>query len=241
MLHALGAVPVVADALDADQVAEAVARVRPDVIVHQLTAIRRDDRHAPPRARLRADQPPADRGHRSPAVGRAGRRRAAFRGAELHVAAYARTGASDQERGRPGRALTRPADARERWRRSATSSRPSSAPTWTEGIVLRYGWFYGPGTSMAPGQRDLYELVRKRKFPLVGNGGGCVVVHPRRRRRGGDGGGDGARRPRGLQRGRRRPRRGRRVAAGACAAARAPRSRCACRASSGVSSRASSA
>lgn len=39
MLHELGAVPVVADALDPDQVAEAVARAKPDVIVHQLTAI----------------------------------------------------------------------------------------------------------------------------------------------------------------------------------------------------------
>jgi nucleoside-diphosphate-sugar epimerase len=39
MLDGLGAVPVVADALSPDQVAEAVARARPDVIVHQLTAI----------------------------------------------------------------------------------------------------------------------------------------------------------------------------------------------------------
>jgi nucleoside-diphosphate-sugar epimerase len=39
MLSELGAVPVVADALDPDQVAEAVARARPDVIVHQLTAV----------------------------------------------------------------------------------------------------------------------------------------------------------------------------------------------------------
>src|ERR671926_970901 len=39
MLSELGAVPVVADALDPDQVAEAVGRARPDVIVHQLTAI----------------------------------------------------------------------------------------------------------------------------------------------------------------------------------------------------------
>ena len=37
--------------------------------------------------------------------------------------------------------------------------------------MLRYGAFYGPGTSMAPGERVL-ELVRKRKFPLVGDGGG---------------------------------------------------------------------
>jgi nucleoside-diphosphate-sugar epimerase len=42
---------------------------------------------------------------------------------------------------------------------------------WTEGIVLRYGVFYGPGTSLAPGQEQ-FELVRRRKFPVVGDGGG---------------------------------------------------------------------
>ena len=42
---------------------------------------------------------------------------------------------------------------------------------WTEGIVLRYGVFYGPGTSLAPGAEQ-FEMVRKRRFPLVGDGGG---------------------------------------------------------------------
>jgi nucleoside-diphosphate-sugar epimerase len=42
---------------------------------------------------------------------------------------------------------------------------------WTEGIVLRYGAFFGPGTSMAPGEEQ-FELIRQRKFPLVGNGAG---------------------------------------------------------------------
>src|SRR5579871_2326465 len=46
MLEELGAIPVVADALDPDQVAEAVANAKPDAIVHQLTAIRAlDMRH----------------------------------------------------------------------------------------------------------------------------------------------------------------------------------------------------
>jgi nucleoside-diphosphate-sugar epimerase len=42
---------------------------------------------------------------------------------------------------------------------------------WTEGIVLRYGAFYGPGTSLAPGEEQ-FEMIRKRKFPIVGDGGG---------------------------------------------------------------------
>src|SRR3979490_3342953 len=59
MLDELGAVPVVADALDPDQVAEAVGRARPDVIVHQLTALagvaRYTERDAAPTSRLRTE------------------------------------------------------------------------------------------------------------------------------------------------------------------------------------------
>ena len=39
------------------------------------------------------------------------------------------------------------------------------------GIVLRYGSFYGPGTSITPGG-NIVELVRQRKFPIFGNGAG---------------------------------------------------------------------
>jgi nucleoside-diphosphate-sugar epimerase len=43
---------------------------------------------------------------------------------------------------------------------------------WTEGVVLRYGGFYGPGTSLAPEGGEMTDAVRKRKFPVVGNGAG---------------------------------------------------------------------
>jgi nucleoside-diphosphate-sugar epimerase len=42
---------------------------------------------------------------------------------------------------------------------------------WTEGIVLRYGAFYGPNTSMTAGSEQ-FEMIEKRKFPLAGNGAG---------------------------------------------------------------------
>jgi nucleoside-diphosphate-sugar epimerase len=42
---------------------------------------------------------------------------------------------------------------------------------WTEGLVLRYGNFYGPGTSMAP-DGEHFEMIGKRKFPVVGSGAG---------------------------------------------------------------------
>jgi nucleoside-diphosphate-sugar epimerase len=43
--------------------------------------------------------------------------------------------------------------------------------TGAGGVVLRYGGFYGPGTGLAPGG-DQFEMVRKRRFPLIGNGAG---------------------------------------------------------------------
>ena len=43
---------------------------------------------------------------------------------------------------------------------------------WTEGVVLRYGGFYGPGTSLSPEGGEMVEVVRQRKFPVIGNGAG---------------------------------------------------------------------
>ncbi|HEX2129206.1 MAG TPA: NAD(P)-dependent oxidoreductase, partial [Solirubrobacterales bacterium] len=50
---------------------------------------------------------------------------------------------------------------------------------WLEGIALRYGGFYGPGTSLQvdpPGEQ--IEMILKRKLPIVGNGAGVwSLVH----------------------------------------------------------------
>jgi nucleoside-diphosphate-sugar epimerase len=46
-----------------------------------------------------------------------------------------------------------------------------------DGLVLRYGGFYGPGTSLDAGGEHL-ALVRKRRFPVVGDGGGVwSMIH----------------------------------------------------------------
>ena len=48
---------------------------------------------------------------------------------------------------------------------------------WGEGLVLRYGGFYGPGTSisLAP-DAVMAAPIRKRRFPIVGDGG-AVISH----------------------------------------------------------------
>jgi nucleoside-diphosphate-sugar epimerase len=167
MLFDLGAVPVVADALDPDQVAEAVAHARADVIVHQLTAIgaidtRHMERSFAPTNRLRTD----GTDHLLSAGQAVGVRRFV---AQSHIAAYARTGAAVKSEEDP----YDPSPARE-MRANPMGMRHLEEAVlgadWAEGIVLRYGWFYGPGTSLAPGEEQ-FELIRNRKFPLVGDGG----------------------------------------------------------------------
>ncbi len=168
MLKELGAVPVVTDALDPDQVAEAVGLARPDVIVHQLTAIgaldmRHFDRDFALTNRLRTE----GTNHLLSAGQAVGVRRFV---AQSYFASYARTGAAVKSEEDP----FDPSPAREMRETLAAILHLEEAvldARWTEGIVLRYGAFYGPGTSIAPGGQ-LTEAIRKRKFPLVGDGGG---------------------------------------------------------------------
>lgn len=169
MLNALGAVPVVADALDPDQVAEAVGRARPDVIVHELTAIglldlRHFDRAFALTNRLRTE----GTDHLLSAGQAVGVRR--FLAQSYAAWPYVRTGGpvkTEEDALDP----TPPREMRESLAAIRHLEEAVLGASWTEGIVLRYGAFYGPGTSMAPGSEQL-ELVRKRKFPLVGDGRG---------------------------------------------------------------------
>jgi nucleoside-diphosphate-sugar epimerase len=170
MLDELGAVPVVADALDPDQVAEAVGRARPEVIVDQLTAIgavdlRHFDRDFALTSRLRTE----GTDHllsAGQAVG-VGRFVAQSNGAFP----YARSGGPVKGEEDP----LDPAPAREMRETFAAIRHLETAvfgADWTEGIVLRDGVLYGPGTSLAPGEEQ-FELVRGRRLPLVGDGGGA--------------------------------------------------------------------
>lgn len=170
MLRELGAVPVVADALDPDQVADAVGSAAPDVIVHELTAIgdldmRHFDRDFAPTNRLRTE----GTDHLLSAGQAVGVRRFVAQSVAGY-GAYARTGGPIKTEEDP----LDPVPAREMSQTLGAIRHLEDAvlgARWTEGIVLRYGVFYGPGTSLAPGAEQ-FELVRRRRFPLVGDGGG---------------------------------------------------------------------
>ena len=170
-LRSAGAQPVVADALDADAVARAVGETQPDVIVHQLTAIppkinmRRFEREFALTNRLRTE----GTDHLLAAGQAVGVKRFV---AQSNAGLYARTGGPIKREDAPLDHDPPPA-----MRQGLTAIRHLEAAVtdalWTDGLVLRYGWFYGPGTSIAldpPGSQ--IELIRKRQLPIVGEGTG---------------------------------------------------------------------
>jgi nucleoside-diphosphate-sugar epimerase len=149
LLRSLGARPVVADALDPDAVGRAVSEAEPDVIVHQLTALSSIDfRH------IERDFALTDR------LRTEGTDHLLSAGQAVGVRRFV----AQSYAGWPfAAAVARSRPRTTRW----------TAATWTEGIVLRYGGFYGPGTGLTTSPLgDQAELLRRRKFPLVGDGGG---------------------------------------------------------------------
>src|SRR5215213_11849285 len=171
LVRSLGARPVVADALDPDAVARTVASAEPEVIVHQLTALsgpmslrdaRRPDRSvaATMTNRLRIEAT-----DHLLAAGRAvGARR--FVAQSFGAFRWARTGGpvlteADPLDPDPPGALRPVVQALLHLERAVTTIE------WGEGLVLRYGGFYGPGTSisLAP-DAVMAAPIRKRRFPI---------------------------------------------------------------------------
>jgi nucleoside-diphosphate-sugar epimerase len=180
LVRSLGARPVVADALDPEAVAQAVASAEPEVIVHQLTALSgklraRDMRH-PDRStaakmtnRLRTEAT-----DHLLAAGRAvGARR--FVAQSFGALRFARTGGPVQTEADP----TDPDPRQAGLEAILYLERAVTTIDWADGLALRYGGFYGPGTgiSLAP-DAVMAGPIRKRRFPIVGDGGGVwSLIH----------------------------------------------------------------
>jgi nucleoside-diphosphate-sugar epimerase len=176
-LRALGAEPVVADALDSEAVARVVGEAEPEVIVHQLTALSgtlsaRDMRH-PERsaAVIMTNRLRTEATDHLLAAGRAvGARR--FVAQSYGAWRFARTGGPVQTEADP---LDPDPPAAYRSAVAAILYLEKAVTTieWGEGLALRYGGFYGPGTSMSlDPDAVMAGPIRKRRFPLIGDGGG---------------------------------------------------------------------
>jgi nucleoside-diphosphate-sugar epimerase len=169
-LRALGAHPRVLDLLDAEAVGRAVSEAAPDVVVHEATALapvagnlRKFDEAFAQTNRLRTEGT-----DNLLAAGKAvGVRR--FVAQSYAGWPYAREGAlvKDEE----ARLDDDPAgNAKET---IAAIRQLEERVVAADGIVLRYGGFYGPGTSVAVGG-EMLAAVRRRMFPVVGSGAGMA-------------------------------------------------------------------
>jgi 2-alkyl-3-oxoalkanoate reductase len=178
LVRSLGARPVVADALDPDAVAQAVASAEPEVIVHQLTALsgpvsmrdaRRPDRSFAATMTNRLRREATDH---LLAAGRAvGARR--FVAQSFGAFRFARTGGPVQTEADPLDPNDPPAAMRTVQAAYLYLEQAVTTIEWGEGLALRYGGFYGPETSisLAP-DAVMAAPIRKRRFPIVGDGGG---------------------------------------------------------------------
>jgi nucleoside-diphosphate-sugar epimerase len=166
-LRAIGAEPAIADALDAEAVRSAVSDARPDAVIHELTSLppridpRKLERDFALNDRLRSE----GTRHLVAAAQAEGARRII---AQSIAFAYA-----------PGPTGTLHAegdplflDAPKPFRRSVEALRDlDAAVLGADGLVLRYGYFYGPGSAISP-EGSIAQDVARRRFPIVGGGNG---------------------------------------------------------------------
>ncbi len=164
-LRAQGAYPVVVDGLDREAVIAAVAGAEPDVVVHQMTALttvgnpRRFDAEFALTNELRTK----GTDHLLEAARTAGARR---------LVAQSFTGWPNAREGGPVKTEEDPLDPDPPapMRRTLDAIRYlERAVVDAEGVVLRYGGFYGPQADMPA---SFLDTIRKRRFPVVGGGAG---------------------------------------------------------------------
>ena len=167
-IQSAGATPAVVDALDADALREAVERAAPEAIVHELTALperfnprKRDIYDATNRIRREGTRNLLD------AARAAGVRRFVCQSIAFAYAPAAEPEVMDEE---APLNLDAPPPFSEGMRVIAEMER-AVLDAELDGLVLRYGWFYGPGTYYGEGG-SLASDVRKRRFPVVGSGSG---------------------------------------------------------------------
>ena len=163
VLEAQGVETALADAFDEAGVREAVVTARPEVLIHQLTALprsmnpRKYAEALKPTSRLREKTAP----YFLAAAREAGVRRVIFQSISFMVA----------PQGPPVLDETAPVSDDPVARATATMERYVTSAEALEGVVLRYGFFYGPGTWYAP-DGFMAELARKRQLAVIGSGEG---------------------------------------------------------------------
>ena len=167
-LEPLGAIPAVCDALDRDAMVAVAKEARPEVVVHQLTALpkvpdlRKDDIYQAT-DRLRRE----GTANLIAAALEVGARRVV---AQSIAFIYAPEGGPVKSEDAPVATGAPPPFGRTVAAVRNLETQVTETPG-IGGVVLRYGWLYGPGTYFAPDGFIAGE-VRRRRYPLIGSAAG---------------------------------------------------------------------
>lgn len=163
-----GVEPAIADVFDADAVKAAVIRAQPEVVIEQLTSLPKT--YTPETMQAAAQMNDRIRLEGGANVLAAAQAAGVRRYIRQSIAFWAipGTGLADEET--PLALDASPAVADGTRTLNEIEHRLLGNPN-LEGIVLRYGFFYGPGTWYAT-DGDVAEQVRQQQFPIVGNGQG---------------------------------------------------------------------
>ena len=163
-----GVEPAIADVFDADAVKRVVSRAHPEVVIEQLTALPKTyTRESMNTAAALNNRIRLEGGANVMAAAQAAGVRRYLR---QSVAFYAIPGPGLADEDTPLAFDASPAVAAGARELAEVEARLLETHK-LEGIVLRYGFFYGPGTWFNP-DGDVAEQVRQQQFPIVGNGEG---------------------------------------------------------------------
>jgi 2-alkyl-3-oxoalkanoate reductase len=183
LIDQMGARPAVADGLDPEAVAQAVAEAEPEVVVNELTAIdtakfsRSIDKMFTLTNRLRTE----GTDHLLAAARAVGARR--FIVQSFAGWPYERTGGPVKTEDDP-LSTSPPKTVSQTLRGIRHSEEAVTGAEGIDGLALRYGGFYGPGTSIALNpDGEQVTMMRKGRLPIIGD----LVAGPHRGRSVGDG------------------------------------------------------
>jgi nucleoside-diphosphate-sugar epimerase len=179
VIEAMGARAMRMDGLDPDSVAAAVSAAEPEVVVHQLTALggdldfRKFERTFATTNRLRTE----GTDHLLSAARAVGARR--FVAQSIAGWPYAKVGGWIKDEGDPLDPDPIPAARSTLAAIRHLEDAVLGAGPEIDGVALRYGFFYGPGTSLGTHPDGVQTTaVRKRQFPLVGTSAGIwSLIH----------------------------------------------------------------
>jgi len=163
-LEQMGAMAVIGDVFDKPRLAELVAEAEPEIVIHQLTAFGSKD--GDPLAETIRVRTEGTRNLVAAARG-AGARRFIAQSISF-ICSPVGGGLTDEN---TPLYLYAPPAIRPLAEAVAALERQTLDANGMAGTVLRYGWFYGPGTNYDP-EDSIPRAIRKGKMPIVGAGAG---------------------------------------------------------------------